>query len=145
MIGLFCTPDSLNITEKTPTQLNDKRNGCEAFRFISGIDEMALPCEIGLWFGFKNRGNGFPTGCPGLMNLDGVARPGQRLWQVSNIDGVKSDPMCDLQTMSHPAWDQPTSWYMRHYATDQDSWLRDFVTAFDKMMSNGYHWPWGLN
>ena len=63
--GLFCTPDSVNITEKTPGQLCQTWAYCEAFRFISGIDEMALPCEMGLYFDFKNAGNGFPTGCPG--------------------------------------------------------------------------------
>ena len=44
--GLFCTPDAKNRTEKTLEQLHQKGAYCEAFRFISGIDEMALPCEI---------------------------------------------------------------------------------------------------
>ena len=94
---------------------------------------MALSAEIGLWFGFKNRGNGFPTGCPGLEGLDGKSR--QR-W--SKVDGVKADPQCELQTFSLPEDDHPTSWYMREYAVNQDRWLTDFSTAFDKMMSNGY-------
>ena len=28
---------------------------------------------------------------------------------------------------------------MKHYAANQDQWIRDFAAAFDKMMSNGSH------
>ena len=63
------------MTEKTPRQL---KQGCERFRFISGIDETAGSYEIGLWFKFKSI-DGFPTGCKGfnwketcLTNADGI-------------------------------------------------------------------------
>ena len=62
--GLFCTPDSVNMTMKTPEELNDG-NMCEMFRFISGIDEMAMNAEMGLYFDFHQEG-GYPRGCPGL-------------------------------------------------------------------------------
>ena len=62
--GLFCTPDALNLTDKTPDQFNHAGENCETFHFISGIDEMALTCEMGLYFEFQNN-NSFPTGCPG--------------------------------------------------------------------------------
>merc|ERR1719232_1724602 len=132
--GNFCVPDSVNMTMKTPTQLAQPWKYCEAYRFISGIDEMALPCEMGLYFEFQNRGNGFPTGCPGFANFDGTN------WQTwSSINWVKADPQCNLQSLSLPASDNSTSWYMREYAVNQDRFIRDFVAVFDKMLSNGYN------
>ena len=131
--GNFCVPDSVNMTMKTLTQLAEPGNYCESYRVICGVDETALPCEIGLYFDFQNRGNGFPTGCPGLDNFDGQ---NGEIW--SNIDGVKADPQCPLQSISHPADDHSTSWYMKEYANDQDRFIRDFSAAFDKMLANGY-------
>ena len=40
--------------------------GCESYRFISGLDEMALPSEMGLYFDFEVTEDGIPYGCPGL-------------------------------------------------------------------------------
>ena len=51
---------------------------------------------------------------------------------------IKADPQCNLQSLSLPSTDNSTSWYMREYAVDQDRFIRDFVSAFDKMLSNGY-------
>ena len=75
---MFCKPDALNMTEKTPKQL---KQGCERFRFISGIDETAGNYEIGLWFKFKSI-DGFPTGCKGFNWKEG-ATSGQ-----SSIEGT---------------------------------------------------------
>ena len=46
--------------------LSQVNGGCEQYRFISGLDEMALPCEIGLYFDFNVTADGIPSGCPGL-------------------------------------------------------------------------------
>ena len=46
--------------------------GCEAYRFISGLDEMALPSEIGLYFDFEVTDDGIPYGCPGFEIFDSV-------------------------------------------------------------------------
>ena len=46
--------------------LSQVNGGCEQYRFISGLDEMALPCEIGLYFDFNVTADGIPFGCPGL-------------------------------------------------------------------------------
>ena len=126
--GLFCKPDGLNFTEKQ--DMGNVNKGCERFRFISGADEMALSCEMGLYFDFKNNGEGFPTGCPGLAALENSV--------VSGVNGQRSDPQCGPQNLSLPASDHSTAWYMKHYATNQNAWLADFAAAFDKMMSNGY-------
>ena len=68
--GLFCLPDQKNLTEKEPADLNNSWDYCQWFALISGIDEMALTCEMGLYFDFQNR-DGFPTGCPGFEEFDG--------------------------------------------------------------------------
>ena len=52
---------------------------------------------------------------------------------------MSQDPACPLQTLSSPASAPPTSWYMKHYAANQEDWIRDFAAAYDKMTSNGSH------
>ena len=59
--GLFCTPDSVGLPDKSPEDLNDN-NMCEKFRFVTGLDETALSCEMGLYFEFGTDYNGYPTG-----------------------------------------------------------------------------------
>ena len=39
---------------------------------ISGLDEMAIPAEIGLYFDFNVTEDGVPYGCPGLEIFDPV-------------------------------------------------------------------------
>ena len=51
---------------------------------------------------------------------------------------MKADPQCPHQQLAVPAGSHSTSWYMLEYAHNQDRWLADFVSVFDKMMSNGY-------
>ena len=65
--GQFCSADAQTFNQSSPRQLN---SGCEKFRFISGVDEMALSCEMGLYFQFEVK-DGFPTGCPGFATFDG--------------------------------------------------------------------------
>ena len=127
--GAFCTPDTRNMTQKTPQQL---KRGCERFRFIPGLDETAGSYEIGLYFKFQSV-DGFPTGCEGFNWREG------RRSGFSSIEGKAwEDPGCPLQTLASPASAPPTSWYMKHYAGHQEAWLTDFAAAYDKMSSNGY-------
>ena len=44
-------------------------DGCERYRFVVGLDTMALPCEIGLYFDFNVTDDGVPFGCPGLEHF----------------------------------------------------------------------------
>ena len=120
--GMFCTPDTLNMTQKTPQQL---KRGCERFRFIPGLDETAGSYEIGLYFQFQSV-DGFPTGCEGFNWREG------RRSGFSSIEGKAwEDPGCPLQTLASPASAPPTSWYMKHYAGHQEAWLTDFAAAYD--------------
>merc|ERR1719232_2451263 len=138
--GQFCKADTKRMEEKTISELN---RGCEAFRIIRALDEMALPCEMGLYLDFKSQEDGYPRGCPGLdgtgtgWTFDGTQTGNQETW--SEIDGDKADPGCQLQHLCVPASDNSTSWYMREYAVNQDRFIRDFVAVFDKMLSNGYN------
>ena len=134
--GQFCNADEKNMTQKTPSELNYFSTSCEYFRIIPSLDEMGLNCEMGLYFDFKNSGNGFPRGCPGLETFDGKQTDNSRTW--SEIDGVKAAAGCGLASYKLPATDQSTSWYMREYAVNQERFLTDFVAVFDKMLSNGY-------
>ena len=40
--------------------------------FVSGLDEMALPSEIGLYFDFNVTADGIPYGCPGFETFTSV-------------------------------------------------------------------------
>ena len=77
--GLFCLPDQKNLTDKEPADLNNSWDYCQWFALISGIDEMALTCEMGLYFDFQNK-DGFPTGCPGFAEFDGTQTEYWRTW-----------------------------------------------------------------
>jgi len=130
--GNFCVPDEKRLDEKV-LRLGEQEQGCERWRIIVGVDEMALPAEMGLYFDF-NQTNGFPTGCPGLERF----HQGEGGINWSATGWARSDPGCDKQSLAIPATDKPTSWYMDEYAKDQALWIRDFGDVMDKMMANGY-------
>ena len=60
--GNFCNADSVDISTDSDVNFG----GCERYRLITGLDETALPCEIGLYFDFNVTTDGIPTGCPGF-------------------------------------------------------------------------------
>jgi hypothetical protein len=63
----FCKPDSGRETYHPSAEGDDNVGwGCEAYRFISGVDEMALSCEMGLYYDFNVTDDGIPYGCDGF-------------------------------------------------------------------------------
>jgi len=130
--GKFCMPDEKSLDEKVVSK-GEQDSGCERWRFVMGVDEMALPAEMGLYFDF-NQTDGFPTGCPGFDNFHGGE--GSRHW--SSDGWARSDTGCEKQLLAIPSTDKPTSWYMEEYARDQNRWIKDFSDAMEKMMANGY-------
>ena len=63
----FCKPDPGRETYQPPVVGDDNEwGGCERWRFILGVDEMALPCEIGMYLDFNVTDDGIPYGCPGF-------------------------------------------------------------------------------
>ena len=63
----FCRPDPGRETYHPSVEGDNNENGgCEAYRFISGVDEMAMSCEMGLYYDFKVSDDGIPYGCDGF-------------------------------------------------------------------------------
>jgi hypothetical protein len=125
---LMCKPDNATRNDVDDIQ------GCEEYRFAFGLDEMTINAEIGLYFDFEQK-NGIPTDCSGLTDFKmenwktGKNRKKYRRAYHHN---------CPLNMMREPAEDDPLSTIFETYADDQEAWVKDFVPAFEKMMSNGY-------
>merc|ERR1712018_833341 len=63
----FCKPDPGRETYHPSAEGdNNVGGGCEMYRFISGVDEMALSCEMGLYYDFNVTDDGIPYGCDGF-------------------------------------------------------------------------------
>ena len=63
----FCRPDPGRETYHASAEGDNNVNGgCEAYRLISGVDSMALPCGVGLYYDFQVTEDGIPYGCPGF-------------------------------------------------------------------------------
>mmetsp|Transcript_59358 Transcript_59358/g.176579 ORF Transcript_59358/g.176579 Transcript_59358/m.176579 type:complete len:261 (-) Transcript_59358:92-874(-) len=130
-------------TSETPPTCGDSDL---QWRFVVGLDESALPCEMGLYVDFQVDGNGIPSGCPGFedFNLErwnrdpqtGLLRHHSYTW--TRIDGQKAEPLCNATMIREPSDDEPTHRIIEQYADDAAAWLRDFFPALEKMLSNGY-------
>jgi len=128
----FCRPDP-GREEYHPSAEGDNNvnNGCEAYRFISGVDEMALSCEIGLYYDFNVTEDGIPYGCPGFTDgwINNASRIAGHRW---------ARPECPKNMMSVPDGATPLSTVFEEYAADQEKWYLDFVDVLEKMLGNGY-------
>ena len=124
----------------------DINGGCEKFSFISGLDEMALQSEIGLYFDFNVTDDGIPFGCPGFEVFDGAHFniSYNLMWttlpkQNNPNQRYKSDPQCGPNTLEYPSGSTPLYKIFEDYAANQQNWLNDFVPSLEKMLSNGYN------
>ena len=52
---------------------------------------------------------------------------------------IKADPQCELNKIQEPANSTPLYQVFEEYATDQDAWIREYLPAHEKMISNGYY------
>ena len=52
---------------------------------------------------------------------------------------IKADPQCELNKIQEPANSTPLYQVFEEYATDQDAWIRQYLPAHEKMISNGYY------
>jgi len=143
--GGFCKADGVAI-EDDP----DVNKDCERYRFISGLDETALPSEIGLYFDFDVTDDGIPCGCPGLekfnpdhfnisYSMTWSQLPSKGLSGAANWHWQKADPQCDFNTLEYPAGSTPLHQIFEEYAADNQKWVDEFVPALEKMLSNGYN------
>eukprot|EP00927_Polykrikos_kofoidii_P074379 TRINITY_DN70365_c0_g1_i1.p1 TRINITY_DN70365_c0_g1~~TRINITY_DN70365_c0_g1_i1.p1 ORF type:complete len:716 (+),score=97.82 TRINITY_DN70365_c0_g1_i1:89-2236(+) len=115
------------------------RPNCQQWTFASGLDEMALPSEIGLYLDFEVDKDKIPYGCPNLtdFNLENWKSKGYG-YTWSGKKGVKGEPGCGKQMLESPIGSTPLFEIMEEYADHQDNWIRDFVPALEKMLANGY-------
>ena len=145
--GYFCQPDDADESE---TDANAVNGGCERYRLVSGIDETAMSSEIGLYFDFKVTEDGIPYGCPGMETFksDNFNKSYSFTWSTtpkrSNPDPtnprhwLKADPNCPPNTSELPKGSTPLHLIFEEYAKDQNKWITDFISAYEKMISNGY-------
>jgi len=136
--GQFCKANG--VTEEDDKNIN---TGCERYQFISGLDEMALPCEIGMYFDFNVTEDGIPYGCEGLdqFTSENFNKSYLLTWStLENENGgrYKADPKCELNKLEYPPGSTPLHQAFDEYAKDNGQWISEFVPAFEKMLSNGY-------
>jgi len=117
----------------------DENQGCERFRFIVGIDEIAMNCEMGLYKEFEVD-DGIIHGCPGLehFNASMSGDTGRIVWSNNGKTWANAEPLCEKQRLSEPAGSTPLYQIMEEYANDQTTWINDYMQAHEKMVSNGY-------
>ena len=109
--------------------------GCEQWRFVPGIDETALPCEMGLYKQFSVDEDGYPYGCPGLEYFNRKVLGGPAMsdmkysatWSKTNRNGP-NPAGCPLTNLAG---------VYEEYADDSNKFVGDFVPALEKMLSNG--------
>jgi len=95
------------------------------------LEEMMLSSDMGLYWRFNVDDKKFPKDCEGLTGFKHYkTQVGQPLFS----DG---QPQCNLQTEKQSN-DKPLHKIIEDYARDQAIWIRDFIPAFEKMLSNGY-------
>ena len=144
--GMTCKADPTtgSNTPRSPGQMDgDVNSGCERFRLISGRDEIALNCEMGLYREFE-MDDGVIHGCRGLEHFNSsMADPNPTKATWSSLPGVgRAQPECPKQRLAEPLGSTPLYEIMEEYADDQTAWINDFIPTMEKMMRNGY--PAGL-
>jgi len=95
------------------------------------MEEMMLSSDMGLYYDFDVDDKKFPKGCTGLSNFKShQTQSGRALFSNGVVE-------CNLQTAKQ-SHDKPVHAIIVDYAKNQAVWMRDFIPAFEKMLSNGY-------
>ena len=104
---------------------------CEFWRFIIGLDEMAMSCEVGLYLDFGVR-DGAPTGCSGRLDNFHMGQ-----WAQGKHYGVAlPEGSCPRNLMAFPSGSTPSADLIDLYADDQAAWVEDFSVALVAMLAN---------
>lgn len=137
--GATCRPDAgRGKGTDAVTADNDVNGGCEMYRFKNGHDEMALSAEIGLYYDFQVDENLIPVGCPGFKEFKMDKWKQHYKYSWTRAGGVKAEAGCPKNRIESPAGSTPLHEIVEEYADSQEAWIRDFVPALEKMLSNGY-------
>ena len=141
--GQQCIPDPPAGSTVSRTQDEEDGNadsGCERWRLIIGKDEIALNCEMGLYLDFTVT-EGVIHGCEGLEHF-GEKMANNKTRNVWSREPGQTrgwgQPGCAKQNMSYPIGDTPLYKIMEEYAHDNNLWIDDFYSAYEKMVHNGY-------
>jgi len=113
---------------------NDPESGCEQWQFVMGVDETALPAEMGLYKKFEVDRDGWPTGCPGFTDFTRavVGGPSKKdmdykmSWSRQN--GHTADTGCPLTNLAG---------IYEEFADNQTAFVAEFVPVLEKMLRNG--------
>lgn len=98
-------------------------------------DETAIAAELGLYYKFQsNHTTGKPMGCPGFES---------KHWNIESWrQGRGRSVVANCQKLEDYTPDGPSGEKLyelvEEFAEDQNTWIIDFVRAFEKMLSNGY-------
>jgi len=133
--GMDCKADPRS-SNGTDLNYND---GCERYRLISGADEIAMTCEMGLYREFE-MDDGIIHGCPGLEHFnESMSAPVVHDVVWSHLPEVgRAEPLCPKQRLAEPPGDTPLYQIMEEYASNQTTWISDYITTHEKMVQNGY-------
>ena len=127
-----CIPDH----KDHPDEVEDIK-GCEKYRFATGLDDMTINAEMGLYLKF-DQVNGIPVvgvdeTCSGLKDFN------MEMWEKNRSKYRRAwDHGCNFNMRREPESDEPVSSYFETYANNQTRWVEDFIPAFEKMSNNGY-------
>ena len=113
-------------------------------------DETALPSEVGFYYHFNyNETTGLPSGCPGWNDLNGKQRRKGttpncqkercfRNYESYTPNDVINTYGCAKFVSRYAPEGEQLYKIVEEYADDQEAFVRDFIPAMEKMVSNGY-------
>ena len=119
LVSMRAEPDT---PEGCCDNLPDGHKCQESCMYMIKNGETALGADMGFYFNFTvDPETGKPGGCDGLT-----------------FNKHNKSPTVNCGLNHYAPEGEPLYQIVEDYADHQDSWFRDFITAFDKMSRNGY-------
>merc|ERR1719401_286280 len=110
------------------------------FLWFHSKDQTAISPDTGLYFSFDVDEHGRPLGCPGMPQKWSVAGGLQNSLNRRGNLGVNirynMQPKCPLNTAPVDATKKMHE-LVEDYARSQQTWINDFIPAYEKMLFNG--------
>ena len=98
-----------------------------------GNKERYIGADMGFYFKWNISPEGLPRGCPGFKDSSTGADMTLNQFQTTTFLG----PNCPKQDTDDGTglklWET-----VEEFADDQESWMKEFVSALEKMQGNGY-------
>lgn len=121
----------------------------QEWKFVMGLDETMIPCEIGLYYDFQvDDKTGIPSGCPGLKDFtfekwggwtNNNKGPGLKNYHMtwSRMHGHEAEPQCPPNKLK-VGTSKPLHEVVEEFANDQPYFIKTFMGALELMLTNGY-------